>query len=145
MTSVRKVRANRTNARSSTGPRSALGKSRASQNARRHGLSLSALEDPELSTEVIAWAQRILRGRKSPTLRYLAIQVAAAQIDLMRVRQARHLALSTAFADVSESDAEHGYGEAFADVAFKLAALDRYERRAFSRRKFAIREFYAYE
>ena len=42
MTSARKLEANRRNARASTGPRTAAGKARAAQNARRHGLSLAA-------------------------------------------------------------------------------------------------------
>ena len=40
--SVSKIEANRRNARASTGPRTAAGKARAAQNARRHGLNLPA-------------------------------------------------------------------------------------------------------
>lgn len=86
MTSKRKVRANQKNARSSTGPRSASGKSRASQNARQHGLSLSAVDEGEHSPAISAWAQSIAGDRQSVELRYLVGRVAAAQVDLMRVR-----------------------------------------------------------
>jgi hypothetical protein len=45
MTSA-KAKANRTNARASTGPKTTQGKIRAAQNARRHGLSRPILADP---------------------------------------------------------------------------------------------------
>jgi hypothetical protein len=51
MTSARKIEANRRNALGSTGPKTDLGKQRASQNAVRHGLTaetvITPLEDPE--------------------------------------------------------------------------------------------------
>ena len=51
MTSARKIEANRRNALGSTGPKTDLGKQRASQNAVRHGLTAETvvipLEDPE--------------------------------------------------------------------------------------------------
>lgn len=143
MTSPRKARANRKNARSSTGPRSASGKARASQNARQHGLSLSAREDPDHTPTVKAWAQRFLGTSKSPTLQVIALQIAAAQVDLLRVRQARHFALTRALTNLPGANGTISEAEAVAKVSVELAALDRYERRALSRRKFAIRDFYA--
>ena len=59
MTSERRQRANRANARSSTGPKTAGGKARAAQNAFRHGLNVSVLSDPSLAPEVEAMARRI--------------------------------------------------------------------------------------
>jgi hypothetical protein len=141
MTSRRKARANRKNARSSTGPRSSAGKARASQNGRQHGLSLSALVDPDHSAAVKAWAERLLGDNKSGALRVIALQIAAAQVDILRVRQARHFALTRALTDPSGADGPVSDAEAVAKVAIELAALDRYERRALSRRRFAIRIF----
>jgi hypothetical protein len=143
MTSTRKVRSNQKNARASTGPRSAQGKARASQNARQHGLSLSALVDPDHSAAVKAWARSLLGDSKSKELQAIALQIAAAQVDLLRVRQARHFALTRALTDASGADGPISAAEAVAKVASALIALDRYEKRALSRRKFAARIFYA--
>src|SRR5262245_29669649 len=90
MTSARQIRANRANARASTGPRSAKGKAHASQNARRHGLSLSTSLEPALSTEAENLAREIA-GEQTvvPEILECARRIAVAQIDLQRVRAAR--------------------------------------------------------
>lgn len=78
---------------------------------------------------------------KSPGLKLLAIRIAAAQIDLMRVRQARHLTLTKALAESLQDGTCRTHDEGVAHVAPTITALDRYEARALSRRKFAIRAF----
>jgi hypothetical protein len=94
VTSARKLNANRANARASTGPRTAAGKKRATRNALRHGLSLSALENPTLSAEAANLAREIADEGATPDILELARSVAEAQIDLIRIRQARHDLLS---------------------------------------------------
>lgn len=141
MTSPRKVRANRVNARLSTGPRSSAGKFRASRNARQHGLSRSALEDHEQSAAVKVWTEKILGTRKSAHLQSLATPIAAAQVDLLRVRKARQLALIRSLTAHAHANGLACYAEAVASASIELSALDRYEKRALSRRKFAIRAF----
>jgi hypothetical protein len=177
--SARKVFANRANARASTGPRTTSGKVKVAHNARRHGLTLSVLLDPAHEAELEAMARDIAGQDASPELRALASRIAAAQIDLVRVRRARHDLLSRRLRDPeyryiplaaarkevkflarllrtvgpdapvpdgfeSVLDKPVGPGK-FAtilfDVSADLAIMDRYERRALSRRKFAIREF----
>jgi hypothetical protein len=87
--SLRKLAANRVNARASTGPKTAMGKKRAAQNARRHGLSIPVSDDPTLSTDVKNIAREILRssgfGGASDEQRALSIQIAEAQVELARV------------------------------------------------------------
>ena len=176
MTSALKINANRTNARASTGPKSARGKSLASQNARRHGLSLSIFSDPALSEEVEALAHEIAGEVTEGEIYLLARRIAEVQIDLCRVRCARHEFLS----DVLNEPYYDSRANMLAKMAVigslllpnapemtmedltklltstpqgsdrlaiilsqelkRLRALDRYERRALSRRKFAIRE-----
>jgi hypothetical protein len=94
VTSARKLNANRANARASTGPRTAAGKKRATRNALRHGLSLSVLGNPTLSAEAANLAREIAGEGATPDILELARWVAEAQIDLIRIRQARHDLLS---------------------------------------------------
>jgi hypothetical protein len=94
VTSARKLYANRANARASTGPRTAAGKKRATRNALRHGLSLSVLGNPILSAEAANLAREIAGEGATPDVVELARRVAEAQIDLIRIREARHDLLS---------------------------------------------------
>jgi hypothetical protein len=127
MTTQRKRLANRLNAMRSTGPRTPAGKTRVGQNARRHGLELPAHCDPARSAELEELARAIAGDNADAQRLELATRVAAAQLDYVQARQAR-LAAFPAQPD------EPGAIE-------RLAAVDRYEQRALSRRKFAIREF----
>jgi hypothetical protein len=99
MTSERKIRANRANARASTGPKTAQGGSHSARNALRHALSLPVYSDPALSDEVKALARDIIGTDSNPESQELAHRIAEAQIDLRRVRYARHQILSQALSD----------------------------------------------
>jgi hypothetical protein len=178
MTGERKIRANRANAQASTGPKTARGRSHAARNALRHALSLPVYSDPILSEEVEALAREIIGTDSNPEMQELARRIAEAQIDLRRVRHARHQILSQALSDPdyesetmlgkksalvirclrrfdpsalmpdnmmeflsSKPQGPYKFATILADKTRQLLALDRYERRALSRRKFAIRGF----
>jgi hypothetical protein len=175
--SLEKIRSNSANARASTGPKSSHGRIRSARNAFRHGLSLPVYSDRMLAGEVEALAREIAGVGANAETRELARRVAEAQIDLRRVRDARHQLLSKALsnpyyddrAKVREKAAvimhllrpnapdvppaavskylttvpegPHKLALIVSQEVNRLSAMDRYERRALSRRKFAIRAF----
>src|SRR5271165_5556385 len=99
MTSPSKRAANLANAQASTGPKTARGRARSAQNARKHGLSVPVFSDPLLSKEVEALANELVGEAANAEIRQLARDVATAPIELYRVRSARHQLLFDAMDD----------------------------------------------
>lgn len=99
MTSDRKIRANRANAQRSTGAKNPAGRARSASNAFRHGLSIPLASDPLLAEEVTAMAQRLAGAHAGVTAVELAAEVAAAHLEVRRVRQARHQLLLEALSN----------------------------------------------
>jgi hypothetical protein len=134
LTSDRRHRANRANAKSSTGPKTSGGKTRAAQNAFRHGLSVPVMTDPALAPEVEVMARKISGSYADAETLERARRIAEAQIYLFRVRNSRRSLIAGLLADLN-------YQPVLGERVSQLAAFERYERRAASRRKFAIRTF----
>ena len=177
MTSDRKIKANRANASVSTGPKAGHGRTRSANNAFRHGLSRPVQSDQALGEQVQALASQIAGPHASAHIQVLALRVAEAQVDLRRVRDARHHVL---FQQLTNPDDDtrankedkarlmrillapnasevpmaavvkftastlqdpHEFARILSRGNQKLQSMDRYERRARSRRKFAVRAF----
>ena len=82
--SKRKLRANRLGKPAGTGPTSAAGKARSAQNARKHGLNVAVMYDPDVGADVAFMAEEIAPGCQVPELIGRARRIAEAQVDLMR-------------------------------------------------------------
>jgi hypothetical protein len=132
MTSDRKTASNRKNAQKSTGPRSDRGRRHSRSNALRHGLAIAIGTDPSFSSDIEALATTLSSGRGGQTVGEFARQAAEAEIDLLRIRKLR----------ASRLNAVYGHPEIkpddYSELNASLAKLERYERRAFSRRKRAL-------
>ena len=88
MASERQIAANRRNANKSSGPRSAAGKKRASNNAYRHGL-FSKRARAAVTEEMQALA-RIIAGEVTSAIAFEHASVAAeAEVELGRIRDAK--------------------------------------------------------
>ena len=166
MASERRQQANQNNAKRSTGPRTARGKLRAKLNAQRHGLATKQAALPEVQSMAKA-----ICGKGASRLQYEeALNVAESQFILQAVRDARLATIKRMMittptpkeqvADSGEPLLE-GEGQAGCEEQSQeneehenivaavvralpeLARYNRYERRALSRRRRAIRNFVA--
>jgi hypothetical protein len=148
MASDRKSAANRRNSRRSSGPRTVAGKLKVSRNALRHGLAAATLRDSGIAAEVDRLATAIGGENADAAQREQALIIAESQLTLLRVRAVRtsifeQMLVATGAADTQEPS-EQLLGRQRAGVIGRshfeqLRRLERYERRAFSRRQSAIR------
>lgn len=116
MTSNRQIEANRGNAKRSTGPKTEAGKTRSSRNSLRHGLSrsLTSGSDGDIGTT------------GGTGLTELA-DLVRAKLELTRIRSARGALLAAFLNDPHPK------------LAKRLRGLDRYERKAFARKRRLLR------
>lgn len=199
-----RTKANRRNARLSTGPKTTAGKVRVARNALKHGLAVPVERDLIMGPEVDRLARSIAGETADDVRIQYARRIAEAQVDLMRIRRFRISLLEkdVRFDPLSDREintairaVEREFGlddrryfnrldaartdelvrakldqdcaesfqslidrlsvamfekatappptlsEKYAVLAPELARLDRYERRALSRRKNALRAF----
>ena len=106
----------------------AQGKARASRNARRHGLSVPGYRASAVAADIGEFALQLVGDAASRTQIDLARAAAVAQLELVRIRREKQLLLEDLASAVSSADMQ------------AIRRLDRYERRAESRRKRALSE-----
>lgn len=139
---MKKIQANRLNALASTGPKTAHGRMRASKNARQHGLHVPLTYDRPLLEKVQALARELSAG--TATIEEQSARIAEAQIDLARIRVEKQAVMER----LHEAQAGTTWAKQTIDsdgaatIEFlmdQLRRIDRYERRALSRRRKAVR------
>jgi hypothetical protein len=134
MSSDLQIAANQSNAQKSTGPRSEAGRALTRYNARRHGLAVEIGRDPAFHDDVEKLAKILSHGKQIVSEQ--AREAARAEVDLSRIRKVRAELFDTLYYA----------GAALPDGLIRLnenlTKLERYERRAFSRRNRALRAMY---
>jgi hypothetical protein len=119
MTSDNRTAANRANCKKSTGPRTHGGKAKVSRNALRHGLHAGSSGETGLSERIERLAKAICQDDAESASYRQALMIAESFVDITRVRAHRVQSLHPALPEI--------------------VRLERYERRALSRRRRAIR------
>jgi hypothetical protein len=135
MASARQIAANRKNAKRSTGPRSQAGREASRRNALRHGLAIAVEADPAFQDDIEKLAKALSLSCGMQTVDEHARAAARAELDLLRIRKIRTWLFKTLYFGANDVSSDN-----LAELNDKLAKLERYERRAFSRRKRALRE-----
>jgi hypothetical protein len=134
MTSEHKIAANRSNAKKSTGPRSSAGRAVSRRNALRHGLAVAIGNDPAFGADIEDLAKALASASGMQGVSEIAHEAAEAHLDLSRIRKIRAWLYETIyFVNGATPDC-------LAELNDKLTKLERYERRAFSRRNRALRQ-----
>jgi hypothetical protein len=162
MSSAKQIAANRKNAQKSEGPRTAAGKARASCNSRKHALTTISRNNPLYMPRIEAIARTLCSEATNGELWEQALIIGECT-TLLACAQAERIALierllggpCVHIADTQGAGrAELGASqckpaplrdelEAMGLAARDLNRLERYERRALSRRKRAIETFMA--
>jgi hypothetical protein len=147
MISAKKLRANRSNAKKSTGPRTANGKSRTSRNALRHGLAGTLPSTASQSARVTQIADKLCVNDPFPYRYDEALMIAEMQVLIERIRMYRAAIIVSGNAQSEgngglrtlalDQQDQRGFRKALPE----LARVERYEHRALSRRRRAIRRF----
>ena len=157
MSSQKQIEANLRNAQKSKGPRTAAGKARASRNSRKHALSTISHNNPFFAQRIEAIAREICPETTNSALREQALIIGECTTVLVCVQDERialiEQSLGSTSAHMTDADAagraELGASQckpapardelkAMGLAARDLNRLERYARRALSRRKRAI-------
>jgi hypothetical protein len=145
MATDRQIAANRRNGALSRGPKTAAGKARSSRNALKHGLAIPITRDHATARKIQRAARQMAPSAVGDSIRNAEI-AAEATFELARVRAVfeavvARMSLSHASAGPGAT-CDTGPGKSAVPIRTlaELDKLDRYERRAFSRRRRALRD-----
>ena len=145
MATDRQIAANRRNGALSRGPKTAAGKARSSRNALKHGLAIPITRDRATARKIQRAARQMAPSAVGDSIRNAEI-AAEATFELARVRavfEAVVARMSISHASVGpDATCDTGPGKCAVPIRTwaELDKLDRYERRAFSRRRRALRD-----
>src|SRR6476620_61396 len=134
MTSEGKQESNKRNALRSTGPRTAGGKLRSRHNARRHGLAAPIQDDPEVKGRIDSLAEILADGSNEFERIEQSRILAECHFELSRIRAARYQVFLTM--DGLENMGSNDFEKAL----HAMGKISRYETRAFSKCRRALRE-----
>lgn len=95
-------------------------------------MSIAIGSDPSFRKDIESLAATLGRGGSGPIVREFARQAAEAQFDLLRIRELKAGRFATVLDNPGAKLAD------YSELSEALAQLERYERRAFSRRKSAL-------
>jgi hypothetical protein len=131
VTSGRKIAANRENAKKSCGPKSARGKRWSARNSLRHGLAIPIGSLPEVRNKIEQLALSIANANGFSSITELARRAAEAELDLIRIRK-HQAAVFSRYQNQPITKAS------IDELNKSLVRLERYQRRALSRRNGAL-------
>jgi hypothetical protein len=137
ITSNRRIESNKRNASRSTGPRTPGGKLRSAGNARRHGLATSIENDPEARGGIECLAAILTEGSGEFEHVDQSRVLAECHFDLRRIRAARFDVFFTMV------ELENASSKDFENALSAMNKISRYERRASSKRRSALRAILA--
>ena len=144
MATDRQIAANRRNGALSRGPKTAAGKARSSRNALKHGLAIPISRDRATARKIRRAARQMSPSGDATRNTEIAVE---AHFELARVRAALEAVVArmsiSHMSNAGPGDTcstRSGNSAAPIRTLAELDKVDRYERRAFSRRRRALRD-----
>lgn len=144
MASPHKNQANRLNSRKSSGPRTISGRQKSARNSLKHGLASIRHDGPASCLYIERLIEAYCGTDPDPRVRMQAQLVAESELLLRAVRQRQRDAIERRLATGATSTTNKTLSDehdAMMAAASDLKRLERYERRAWSRLKRAMRDF----